>query len=67
MTLNEVRDSTQEELVQREEELRKEMFNLRFQKVISGSLENPMRIKNVKQEIARIKTVRNEKKSSSGG
>ena len=67
MTLNEVRDSTQEELVQREEELRKEMFNLRFQKVISGGLENPMRIKNVKQEIARIKTVRNEKKSSSGG
>ena len=67
MTLNEVRDSTQEELVQREEELRKEMFNLRFQKEISGGLENPMRIKNVKQEIARIKTVRNEKKSSSGG
>ncbi len=60
MTFEEVKNATQEELDQREEELRKELFNLRFQKVISG-LENPMRIRHVKKEIAWIKTVMNGK------
>lgn len=62
MTIEEIREATHEELKQHEEELRKELFNLRFQKVISGGLENPMRISHVKKEIARIKTVLNEKK-----
>lgn len=60
MTLNEIRDATNEELIQREREMRKELFNLRFQKTISG-LENPARIRHVKKEIARIKTVMKEK------
>lgn len=63
MMLNEIKDATREELIQREKELRKELFNLRFQRVISG-LENPMRIRHVKKEIARIMTVMNEKKIS---
>lgn len=57
MTLDEIRNATQEELDQREEELKRELFNLRFQKVISGGVENPMRIRYVRREIARIKTV----------
>lgn len=61
MTLDEIRNATAEELMQREEELRKELLNLRFQKAISG-LENPMRIRHVKKEIARIKTVMTEKR-----
>ncbi len=61
MTFDEIKNATPEELSQREEELRKELFNLRFQKVISG-LESPMRIRHVKKEIAWIKTVVNGKK-----
>jgi large subunit ribosomal protein L29 len=57
MTLDEIRNATQEELDQHEEELKRELFNLRFQKVISGGIENPMRISHVRKEIARIKTV----------
>ena len=57
MTLDEIRNATQEELDQHEEELKRELFNLRFQKVISGGVENPMRISHVRKEIARIKTV----------
>jgi len=57
MTLDEIKNSTQEELDQHEEVLKRELFNLRFQKVISGGVENPMRIRHVRKEIARIKTV----------
>ena len=57
MTLDEIKNATQEELDQHEEELKRELFNLRFQKVISGGVENPMRIRHVRKEIARIKTV----------
>ena len=64
--LNEIKDATPDELSQREDELRKELFNLRFQKVISG-LENPMRMSQVRKEIARIKTIMNGRRITSGG
>jgi len=51
---------TIEELREEEKQLRKELFNLRFQKV-TGEIENPMRIREVKRQIARILTVINEK------
>lgn len=57
MKLTDMRGATLEELTEREKELKREMFNLRFQQAIGGSLENPMRIKNVRKEVARIKTV----------
>lgn len=60
MKASELRDLTIEELTQKEKELRKELFNLRFQKV-TGEIENPMRIRQVKRDIARILTVKNEK------
>lgn len=60
MTLEEMRSATYEELKQREQELRKELFNLRFQKAIGG-LENPMRIRHVKREVARLKTIMKER------
>ncbi len=63
MTLDEIKNATQEELAQHEEELKKELFNLRFQKVISGGVENPMRIRHIKKEIARIKTVTRERQA----
>jgi large subunit ribosomal protein L29 len=56
----EMRDKTIEELRQDESDLRKEMFNLRFQQV-TGEIENPLRIRHVRKDIARILTVINEK------
>ena len=53
---SELRDMTIEELKQDELDLRKELFNLRFQKV-TGEIENPMRIKQVKKGIARVLTI----------
>jgi len=40
--------------------MKKELFNLRFQHV-TGQLENPMKMKDVKKNIARVKTVMREK------
>ncbi|MBI5142921.1 MAG: 50S ribosomal protein L29 [Nitrospirae bacterium] len=60
MKIAETRGMSLEELAQREGELRKELFNLRFQKA-TGEILNPRRISGVKRDIARIHTVRTEK------
>jgi len=57
---SELRTMTIEELKQKEQELRKELFNLRFQKA-TGEIQNPMRIKAVRKDIARILTIITEK------
>ncbi|HEY5593952.1 MAG TPA: 50S ribosomal protein L29 [Nitrospiria bacterium] len=62
MELQEIRALTIDELVIKEKELRKELFNLRYQ-VLSGRIENPQRIKNARREIARIRTVVRDKQS----
>ncbi|MBI5193146.1 MAG: 50S ribosomal protein L29 [Nitrospirae bacterium] len=62
MKLQEMKDASSDELNVHEKEMRKELFNLRFQKVLGG-LENPMRIRLVRKEIARVKTVLNERKA----
>ena len=59
MKVNEIRDLSAEELNQKLASLIEELFNLRFQ-LATGQLENPMRIKEVKKTIARIKTVQTE-------
>lgn len=60
---SELRTMTVEELRLEETDLRKELFNLRFQKV-TGEIENPLRIKVVRKDIARVLTVINEKKKN---
>ncbi len=57
---SELRSLTLEELRQEETNLRKELFNLRFQKV-TGEIENPMRLGQVRKGIARVLTVMTEK------
>ncbi len=57
---SELRSKTVDELRQDETDLRKELFNLNFQKV-TGEIENPMRIKEVRKNIARVLTIINEK------
>jgi len=51
-----VREFTTEELNSKLNDLKNELFNLRFQ-LATGQLENPMKIKAVKKDIARVKTV----------
>jgi large subunit ribosomal protein L29 len=59
MKASEIRDLNMNELSAKEKELKAELFNLRFQLAVN-QLENPMRIKAVKKDIARIKTVMRE-------
>jgi len=60
MRASELRDLTIEELRQKEQDFRKELFNLRFQSA-TGEIQNPMRIRAVRKDIARILTVITEK------
>ena len=59
MKVNEIRDLNAGELVEKLASLKQELFNLRFQHA-TGQLDNPMRIKDVKKTIARIKTIQRE-------
>ena len=56
MKAADVRAKTDDELKNELEQLAKERFNLRFQKA-SGQLENTTRVRQVRRDIARIKTV----------
>ncbi|MFT8887271.1 MAG: 50S ribosomal protein L29 [Ethanoligenens sp.] len=59
MKAQEIRTKSVEDLNSELKDLKAELFNLRFQLAIN-QLENPMRIKAVKKDIARIKTVLRE-------
>ena len=59
MKVKEIRDMSSLELDQKLLGLKEELFNLRFQ-IATGQLENPMRIREVKKSIARIKTIQRE-------
>jgi large subunit ribosomal protein L29 len=61
----ELRDLPDEELMSRLEAAKEELFNLRFQ-LATGQLDNPMRIKTVRHEVARIMTVLTERDTGSG-
>ena len=61
-TVQELRDLGDEELFERLESDKEELFNLRFQ-LATGQLDNPMRIKDVRHEIARILTIVGERES----
>ena len=63
MKANEVRELSIKELNQKLSDLKAELFNLRFQNAIN-QLENPMRIRAVKSDIARIKTIITEKQAA---
>ena len=63
MKATELRESTIEELERKEQDLRRELFNLRFQQA-TGEIENPMRIRAIKKDIARVLTIADEKKSA---
>ena len=60
MKAKEIRDLTYEELVKKESDLAAELLNLRF-RLATGQLENPMTIKEVRKDMARVKTIIRQK------
>ncbi|MCY6354713.1 50S ribosomal protein L29 [Clostridium sp. ZS2-4] len=54
--LQELKQSSSQELSVKLNDLKSELFNLRFQ-LATGQLENPMRIRQVKKSIAQVKTI----------
>lgn len=60
MKAEKLRDLGLQELRQRERDLKKEVFNLRFRHRM-GEIENPMKLREIRREIARIKTIMVEK------
>ncbi len=60
MKASELRSLSNEEIKQKEQELAKELVNLRFQHS-TGQLENTMRIPQVKRDLARVKTILRER------
>ncbi len=59
MKINEIRDLSAQEIVDKIQDLKEELFNLRFQNAMN-QLDNPMRIVAVKKDIAKLKTVLKE-------
>ena len=61
MKAEDVRAKSDDELKEQLLDLRKEAFNLRFQ-TVSGQLENTARVRDVRHDIGRIKTILNERR-----
>jgi large subunit ribosomal protein L29 len=59
-TLKTLRDKSVDELRSREKDLREQLFKLRFQRA-TGRVENPMKMREVRREIAQIETLINER------
>jgi large subunit ribosomal protein L29 len=64
MDLNKIREMTDVELNLELDKMKQELFNLRFQHV-TGQLENPVKMREVKRNIARVKTIIREKELES--
>jgi large subunit ribosomal protein L29 len=60
MKAREIREKTQVELQKELKELKSELFKLRFQ-LATNQLDNPMKLKDVKRSIARVKTIMRER------
>ncbi len=66
MKAKELRDLTEEELRQKEAELKRKLFTLRFQ-IATGQQENTAALKETKKDIARVLTVLRERELKAGG
>ena len=56
MKASEIKELSDDEKLRKVQDLKEELFNLRFQHEI-GQLENPQKMKQIKRDIARIKTI----------
>ena len=62
MKADKVREMSSEELTAKEKELQEQLFKLRFQKSI-GQLDNALKIRETRRDIARVKTVLRQKRA----
>ena len=62
MKTNEIRDLSVEEIAQRISEDERELSRLTFQQAVAG-LENPLVLRTLRREIARLKTILNQKEA----
>ncbi|MDP1808116.1 MAG: 50S ribosomal protein L29 [Actinomycetota bacterium] len=60
MKIKDIRDLTDEELAKQLEEAKEELFNLRFQ-LATGQLDNGLKIRDARRQIARVQTIRRER------
>jgi large subunit ribosomal protein L29 len=66
MKTSELREQTPEDLQVRLEELEEESFNLRFQHTL-GQLSSPIRLRDVRRDIARVQTLLSENQTANAG
>ena len=64
LKLSEIRELSHEDIEKRLDETKEELFNLRFQNA-TGQLDNYKRIKDLKRDVARIKTILREQEIAS--
>ena len=64
MTIKEIRELSDKEIVSKINETKEELFNLRFQQA-TGSLEKPHKINELRKEVARMKTILRERELES--
>ena len=62
MNIKEVRDKSNDELLKTLDESKKELFDLKFEKA-TGTVDNPMRIRELRKTIARVLTVLKEREA----
>jgi len=66
MRAKEVREFSTDEILQRELEIAEEIFRLRMRKS-TGQLDNPMRLRLLRRDLARIKTIKQERSQKETG
>ena len=66
MKANEIREMSVDDIKSKLEELTTERFNLRFRSA-TESIENPMRFRALRRDIARLQTILGEKQTANGG
>ncbi len=59
MKMQSLRDMTREELLQRQHELKEELFNLRMRQTLK-ELDNPLRLRTIRRDVAKIETILSE-------
>ena len=60
MKAKDIRALTTDQMLEKEKQYKEELFNLRFQ-MATGQLENPMKIKEIRKDIAKAKTILRER------
>jgi len=66
MQADDLREESRTELLERLEDLKREAFNLRFQQA-TGLLRNSARLRQIRRDVARVKTVLNERSGGARG